>query len=237
MTIPTMLLAGVVCVGVLALLVVLAMVIAKQNRQADADFQAPPPVPTANPSASSAQPTPTWQQEASSPATAGANIMREIMQILAHGNKIEAIKVYRQATGAGLKEAKEAVEALGRGEDAPALDLPAAQPQPGPDLDAQIKLLLAMGNKLEAIKLLRIATGAGLKEAKDAVEALDRGLEAPAFDLPVAPPQPGPDLDAQIKLLLAQGAKLEAIKLFRAATGAGLKEAKDAVERIEEAAG
>jgi ribosomal protein L7/L12 len=33
---------------------------------------------------------------------------------LRKGNKIEAIKVYREATGLGLKEAKDAVEALER---------------------------------------------------------------------------------------------------------------------------
>ena len=37
---------------------------------------------------------------------------------------------------------------------------------------------LKRGNKVEAIKLLREQTGAGLKEAKDAVEA--SGIEGPA---------------------------------------------------------
>jgi len=32
--------------------------------------------------------------------------------LLQDGKKIEAIKVYRQATGVGLKEAKESVEAI-----------------------------------------------------------------------------------------------------------------------------
>ncbi|WP_405161682.1 ribosomal protein L7/L12 [Nocardia sp. NBC_01499] len=34
----------------------------------------------------------------------------EIDELLFHGKKIQAIKVYRELTGAGLKEAKEAVE-------------------------------------------------------------------------------------------------------------------------------
>ncbi len=38
---------------------------------------------------------------------------RELVDLLTDGKKIEAIKVYRQRTGAGLKEAKDAVEALG----------------------------------------------------------------------------------------------------------------------------
>ncbi len=36
----------------------------------------------------------------------------EIRRLLAAGKKIEAIKRYREATGLGLKEAKDAVEAM-----------------------------------------------------------------------------------------------------------------------------
>jgi ribosomal protein L7/L12 len=41
--------------------------------------------------------------------------MPEILRLVAAGNKVGAIKAYRDATGAGLREAKEAVEQLGRG--------------------------------------------------------------------------------------------------------------------------
>jgi len=37
----------------------------------------------------------------------------EVDALLRAGKKIQAIKVYREATGAGLKEAKEAVDKLG----------------------------------------------------------------------------------------------------------------------------
>ena len=40
----------------------------------------------------------------------------EIQRLIHSGNKIEAIKVFREAFGTGLKEAKEAVEAIERGE-------------------------------------------------------------------------------------------------------------------------
>jgi hypothetical protein len=36
----------------------------------------------------------------------------EIYELIARGKLIEAIKVYRQVTGAGLKEAKDAVDAM-----------------------------------------------------------------------------------------------------------------------------
>jgi len=44
-----------------------------------------------------------------------AEILEEVRQVLGRGEKIQAIKLYREHTGAGLKEAKEAVEALDEG--------------------------------------------------------------------------------------------------------------------------
>ena len=44
--------------------------------------------------------------------TAGALVDSQARDLLARGNKIEAIKIVRQATGSGLKEAKEYVEAI-----------------------------------------------------------------------------------------------------------------------------
>lgn len=38
--------------------------------------------------------------------------LNEITEALLAGRKIEAIKVYREATGTGLKEAKEAIEQI-----------------------------------------------------------------------------------------------------------------------------
>ncbi|ELS54781.1 ribosomal protein L7/L12 [Streptomyces viridochromogenes] len=38
--------------------------------------------------------------------------MGEVVALLRDGKKIQAIKVYREITGAGLKEAKDAVEAM-----------------------------------------------------------------------------------------------------------------------------
>ncbi|MFJ9176501.1 ribosomal protein L7/L12 [Streptomyces sp. NPDC102360] len=42
----------------------------------------------------------------------------------------------------------------------------------------------------------------------------------------------GPDLD-RVRALLRDGKKIPAVKAYREATGAGLKEAKDEVDRIE----
>lgn len=45
---------------------------------------------------------------------------------------------------------------------------------PAPDPLAQVRDLARRGRKIEAIKAYRELTGVGLKEAKDAVEGLDR---------------------------------------------------------------
>jgi ribosomal protein L7/L12 len=42
--------------------------------------------------------------------------------------------------------------------------------------DAEIRDLIRHGRKIEAIKRMRDATGMGLAEAKDAVEAIERTL-------------------------------------------------------------
>lgn len=95
-----------------------------------------------------------------------------------------------------------------------------------------IVALLARGSKLEAIKRVRELTGLGLKEAKDMVEAWDVGGALPA--LPAATPAtPRGDM-AEVRAILFGGNKIAAIKRYREITGAGLKEAKDAVERMEQ---
>ena len=90
----------------------------------------------------------------------------EVQAAIARGNKIEAIRLLREATGLSLASAKEAVEHAG---------LPSLQRSAGGThaLPPQVLAELARGNKIEAIKLLREATGVGLKEAKDTVDAAE----------------------------------------------------------------
>ncbi|HEX4145257.1 MAG TPA: ribosomal protein L7/L12 [Pirellulales bacterium] len=100
----------------------------------------------------------------------------EIRRLLAEGRKIDAIKLYRQETGLGLTEAKDWIERLERGE-ADFVDRPASA-----ELERQVLELIRAGQKLAAIKLYREGTSLGLKEAKDAVEALavEHGIAEPA---------------------------------------------------------
>jgi ribosomal protein L7/L12 len=100
---------------------------------------------------------------------------------------------------------------------------------------ADVQALLAQGQKIEAIKGVRELTGLGLKEAKDYVDALQRGGALPVLPATAASEAvtaSAPQLEQEARMLLAQGQKIEAIKRVRELTGWGLKEAKDYVERL-----
>lgn len=91
---------------------------------------------------------------------------------------------------------------------------------PGNVLDA-----LKLGRTVEAIKLLREATGMGLAEAKSLVDAHHAGR-------PVAMPSTASprSLPAAVSDALQRGNRVEAVRLLREKTGIGLKEAKDVVD-------
>ncbi|MBR1149220.1 ribosomal protein L7/L12 [Bradyrhizobium sp. JYMT SZCCT0428] len=91
------------------------------------------------------RPEPEPERIEHSPVHAG---VFNILVALHRGEKIEAIKAYRAATGAGLKEAKDFIEAV---QD---------------------------DRKIDAIKIHRMVTKAGLAEAKEIVEVLQQACGA-----------------------------------------------------------
>lgn len=106
-----------------------------------------------------------------SPAPLDATNAQRLAALVRAGEKIEAIKLVREVTGCGLREAKEAVELLERD---PTGGLALPQPPVAQDWEGEIRGLLKVGEKIAAIKLYRERTGAGLKDAKDAVERMER---------------------------------------------------------------
>jgi len=103
---------------------------------------------------------------ATEPSEPAGDIIDELIALVESNQKIAAIKLFREQTGAGLKEAKEAVEAIEQGKTASLL-LPTAE-----DTQQKILAFLMQDRKIPAIKLYREQTGVGLCEAKAAVEAL-----------------------------------------------------------------
>jgi ribosomal protein L7/L12 len=99
----------------------------------------------------------------------------EVQELLASGNKIAAIKRYREETGVGLAEGKAAVESL----EAGGSFTERVQPDDS-DLTQQIVTLLGRGEKIEAVKLYRDRFRVGLKEAQEAVEQIGEQNGIPA---------------------------------------------------------
>jgi ribosomal protein L7/L12 len=89
-----------------------------------------------------------------------ADLEQQVRLLLDQGQKIEAVKVYKDQTGASLAEAKEAIEAMQAGAGPP------SPPEIGGDLEAELLRLLEAGEKTEACKLYRNRMGVALIEAK-----------------------------------------------------------------------
>jgi len=90
----------------------------------------------------------------------------QIRSLVEQGKKIQAVKLYKNRAGVSLKLAKDAVDAIERGEGASVVD------KGDTDVEADVCRLLNQGEKLRAVKLYRENNGTSLLEAKRAVEAL-----------------------------------------------------------------
>lgn len=105
-------------------------------------------------------------------------IPQEAAALLREGRKLEAVKLTREKLGLSLKDAKDLCDAWSADPESGKAPVKAPTEAPAPraalppgDLPAAAIDALRRGNKIEAIKLHREATGEGLKESKDAVEA------------------------------------------------------------------
>ena len=111
---------------------------------------------------------------------------KEIEQLVAEGNLIGAIKLYRTEYGVSLLEAKKAVEAMrDAGEigipqpitiNTQTVDTQTVDTHITQTVDMQIEELLRNNRKIEAIKLYREQTGLGLAQSKKAIEEMDANI-------------------------------------------------------------
>ena len=101
----------------------------------------------------------------------------QILREIRAGNKIMAIKLYRETYGTDLKTAKDAVEVLER-EAVSQIEIPEKRISAYEEnqmlaiIDGEIRA----GRKINAIKVFRETFKTGLKEAKDAVDAMESGV-------------------------------------------------------------
>lgn len=103
----------------------------------------------------------------------------EIQALLQQGQTIAATKLVREGTGWSLKQSKEYVERLQRGEPLNTAELRAAAPrqtQPSrhisANLEAEVQALLAQDQLIAAVKLVRAHTGWSLQQSKAYVDRL-----------------------------------------------------------------
>ena len=92
------LVVGLLCLGAILLLLVLAAALWLQNRQQERENQ---PLPAD-------RDTPPLGLEADE------DLYQTVEGLLLQGRKIEAIKLYREMTGVGLKEAKDTIDKMDR---------------------------------------------------------------------------------------------------------------------------
>jgi hypothetical protein len=107
----------------------------------------------------------------SSPPRGAVDVDR-IKQLLRQGQREQALRLYMDQSGADLEVAEAAINSF-TPTAGPSLIGRPASPY-ALDLD-RIKALVDAGNKIQAIKEVRYQTHLGLKEAKDAVEAIACG--------------------------------------------------------------
>ncbi len=157
--------------------------------------------------------------------------MELVRTLVKEGRTLEAIRAYREATGADLDDALKVVDGLQNTMEADDAVTPQADRSgeeggemvalDGPDVTA----LLQAGRKLDAIRVYREQTGASLKDATDMIKALERKLDiADQSEL-----EHGQDVET----LLRAGRKIDAIRVYREQHEVSLREANDAVNALE----
>ena len=114
----------------------------------------------------------------SNSAASIADYEEKIREKLSDGRPIEAIKILREQTGLGLKEAKDVIDGMANGRPMilPASNSESISADVNDFSNERIKALLRQGKKIEAIKELREASGLGLAEATTEIQRIEREL-------------------------------------------------------------
>ena len=89
-----------------------------------------------------------------------------ILEYIGNGQKINAIKLYRETYGLGLRESKEKVDEIIRSMQR-TITMDTLE-----DIDPEITQLCKENRKIAAIKLTRDIYGLGLRESKDIIDRL-----------------------------------------------------------------
>lgn len=158
-----------VAVAAAAVLTIAALTIRRSARAARREL---PEQPRANAPVATALVT--------APVALSAETTTEIDRLVEAGQKIQAIKIYRDRTGAGLREAKDAIDRWAVSTVGPpaAIAQPVAGMSPSTvraalpaQVAADIDALVMRDQKIAAIKALREHSALRLAEAKGVIDA------------------------------------------------------------------
>ncbi|GAB5536171.1 MAG: hypothetical protein Rubg2KO_24200 [Rubricoccaceae bacterium] len=133
-----------------------------------------------------------------------------VLDLIASGRKIDAIKEVRALTGLGLRDAKETVEALERGEHVsiqiqqrPAQARGSLDPSDPNELAARVLALVEDGRTIQAVKEVREATGADLGDAKQLVDQIVQDVQPEAAPLQIVAPRQSSRIVVTVAFLIA----------------------------------
>ncbi|MBO4274398.1 ribosomal protein L7/L12 [Microbispora triticiradicis] len=107
-----------------------------------------------------------WRSPGMVPPVSAA-LQQRVRELYAENKKVEAIKLIREETGLGLKEAKDLADGIGAGRP-----LPVATARHGYDLAARAREMKAAGRVEQAVFLVRGETGMSQSEAERFVDSL-----------------------------------------------------------------
>lgn len=166
--------------------------------------------------------------ESGSPLTS-QSLEDEVQQLLRIGHKINAIQRVRVVKQWGLKEAKDYVEALEQPQFAP-MSSPQTASEPTPELEQEVRRLLANHQKISAVKLVRDTTRWQLRDAKHYVDALQeqnfQSMKQALLDA-----FPG-EIFQEIQALVATNQSVEAVQRIQNATGCDISQAVEYIAQI-----
>ncbi len=165
--------------------------------------------------------------------------IQEISRLAHQGEKIEAIKLYREVFDVGLKEAKDAVEQIERGQPVTIIQTPQT-PVDTDQLADELEQLVSQGDKVEAVKRYRQVFQVGLKQAKEAVDNLQSTghLQIPGDPADIfraaglSETLQQANTMIEIVQLVQTGQEDAAIQLYQRAFSASFQEAQQAIHQV-----
>ncbi len=158
--------------------------------------------------------------------------LQAVIRLMVTSNKIATIKLVREYTGWGLKEAKDYVDALEPQVKSGVLAAAQGQALTSENEEVARRVLAMLGRASHRDIVTYLCED--YNWSRDRAEAYVVELESNQKDPPAVQGAAAltPEVLSTVRNLVQNGKKIEAIKVVRQATSWGLKEAKDYVEAL-----